>query len=373
MPISSVPLRKLLKLATAAALLAVALLMATFALPLPLWRTGEHPLPALEYQPVAGSTHDGADQRLWIDADPACGTGRRRDPDDCLALLSLLRSPRHVTVGVSTVFGNAPLAVTDRVARALLGRVDPATRPPLYRGCDRPLAQCATTGPPPAVAALTAQLRRAPLHLVALGPLTNLAAVLASEPALARQITQVVAVMGRRPGHLFHPAEGRSNTGILFGHGPVFRDLNAALDLQAVATVLAADVPLTLLPYPAARDVLLQPTDLQWIATLGAAGAWVAAGSMDWLDYWRRDIGIDGFYPFDLLAAAYLRAPADFRCARVNAWVGRDPLLPLFPRAPALMVTQAPSVPAGATAIGAAVYCDRARIEVRKQFEHAAR
>jgi hypothetical protein len=61
--------------------------------------------------------------------------------------------------------------------------------------------------------------------VVALGPLTNLAAVLDARPELRSRVARVVAVMGRRPGHVFHPAEGAGG-GLLFGHGPVFRDFN---------------------------------------------------------------------------------------------------------------------------------------------------
>ena len=33
------------------------------------------------------------------------------------------------------------------------------------------------------------------------------------------------------------------------------------------------------------------------------------------------------FYPFDLLAAAHVVEPRQFRCAWVQAWVGADPML----------------------------------------------
>ena len=46
-----------------------------------------------------------------------------------------------------------------------------------------------------------------------------------------RPVVRLVSVMGRRPGHIFHPSEGEGD-GILFGHGPVFRDLNFDLDRE---------------------------------------------------------------------------------------------------------------------------------------------
>lgn len=76
--------------------------------------------------------------RVWIDTDAACGAGPRRDPDDCLALLMLAK----------------------RLA-----------------------------------------LQQGRLDVVALGPLTNLAAVLSSDPAMANRITGLGHPDGARPVH----------------------------------------------------------------------------------------------------------------------------------------------------------------------------
>jgi hypothetical protein len=48
----------------------------------------------------------------------------------------------------------------------------------------------------------------------------------------------------------------------------------------------------------------------------------VAERSRAWLAFWRSEAGRDGFYPFDLMAAARVRDPTHFGCARVTAWVG---------------------------------------------------
>ena len=108
------------------------------------------------------------------------------------------------------------------------------------------------------------------------GPLTNLAAMLTLETALSIRITRVIAVMGRRPGHRFHPSENRATGAMLFGHGPVFRDLDAVLDPQAVSVVLASGIPVVLIPYTAARQGLMIGSDLDRVARIGIAGTWVA-------------------------------------------------------------------------------------------------
>ena len=39
---------------------------------------------------------------------------------------------------------------------------------------------------------------------------------------------------------------------------------------------------------------------------------------------WAHVVGLDGFYPFDALAAAYAIEPKLFGCAAVAVWVAKD-------------------------------------------------
>lgn len=294
--------------AAGAALLAAAL-AATLALPVRAWRTGEPPAPPLALVPPVPIPA----ARVWVDTDAACGHSPRTDPDDCLALLLLATAPAVRLAGISTVAGNAPLPVADSTTRALVTALAAggAAMPPVH------------AGGADAVAALGRALDAGPLVVVALGPLTNVAAALAAAPARAGRVTRVVAVMGRRHGHLFHPVEGGEAPSLL-GHGPVFRDLNVALDPDAAARVVASRVPLTLVPYEAAREVVLGAPALDAMAQRGGVRRWVASRARGWLGWWRAEVGIDGFYPFDLLAAARLTSPALLRCATVRVRVARD-------------------------------------------------
>jgi inosine-uridine nucleoside N-ribohydrolase len=301
--------------------LALALLLAiTLAMPVPAWRTGEPPPLPLETRP--GRPLGPAPLRVWIDdTDAACGRDARTDPDDCLALLLLAHTQAVRLAGISTVFGNAPLDVTDRTTRALVARLGAGGRfaPAVHRG-----AASANQGAETAASrALRQALRAGPLVIVALGPLTNVAAALEREPALARNVRHLVAVMGRRRGHLFHPVEG-GQAGSFLGHGPVFRDFNFAKDPDAAETVLEHRPPLTLVPYEAAREIVLGRETLDRMASRGGAARWVAARSRDWLAYWREEIGTQGFYPFDLVAAVYAIEPAMLECARTSVRVGKD-------------------------------------------------
>lgn len=337
--------------------LLVLLALATLATPLEQWRTGRLPVEPLPL--VDGGPAVELSRRVWIDTDAACGEGRTTDPDDCLAILMLLRSPSVDVAGISTVHGNAPLPVTDRVTRELVARVaagEDVAPPPVYRGAAHPLA--AGAAPTPAREAMARALAGGPVTIVALGPVTNLAAVLGARPELKANVARVAAVMGRRRGHIFHPAEGEGERAMLLGHGPVFRDFNFAMDPLAARRVLGLRLPLTLTPYEAARRVSVSAHDLAAMTAAGGAASWIAQRSGAWLDYWREDIGRDGFYPFDAMAAAWVLRPDLLDCAAVTAWVGEDPMIHWAPSGPLhLLAGHDHERPADALVEAPAVYC----------------
>ena len=259
---------RLLRASGVALVVLAALALATFALPVREWRTGELPAPALPL--VAGGPSVEMPARFWIDTDAACGHGRTTDPDDCLAILLLAGAVGPRLVGISTVFGNATLDATDSITRDLAARLRPeGTTPlPVHRGSAAPAEP--GRGLAPAHLALRRALGDGALTIVSLGPLTNIAVALADRPDLQGRVGRLVAVMGRRPGHLFHPAEGKGR-GILFGHGPVFSDFNFEQDRGAAAAVLAMRLPTTLIPYEVGRRVTLARDDLDRLAASGGA------------------------------------------------------------------------------------------------------
>ena len=338
----------------------IAGLLITLAMPIETWRTGDQRLVPLTFAPAPME----ASRRLWIDTDAACGHGRRTDPDDCFAIALLARASGFEIAGISTVFGNAPLDVVDRTTRELAARLSAEVGRPLavHSGAAAPLAKlqaAAPLGTSPASAAhhaLIAALEQGPLTVVALGPLTNLAGVLGARADLQSRIARLVAVMGRRPGHVFHPAEG-ANAGALFGHGPVFRDFNFVMDVEAAVRVVALGLPTSLIPYDAARGLEVTAGDLDRLTAYGGTGAWVAERARSWLSYWNEVVGRDGFYPFDLMAAAYVVRPDRFGCAAVQAWVGKDAALSWRPIA--LLVAQSGLRAKAARAAGPALYCTR--------------
>ena len=236
-------------------------------------RLADRPLPL-----ISGGPAVAAAARIWIDTDAACGAAPRADPDDCFAIIWLLAQGADV-IGISTSFGNA---AGDVVAATVTGLAAALAQPSpqVYTGYVAPADAGAGAGTdaapaPPGVIALQAARAEGPLTILALGPLTNIAAALQERPDLQANVTRLVAVMGHRPGHLFHAAEGRGN-GVAWGHGPIFRDLNVAADTNAVTAVLALGLPLTLIPFDAATGTLITADDLDRLASQSAGMAYVS-------------------------------------------------------------------------------------------------
>ncbi len=347
--------------------LGTVVLLISLMLPIKIWRTGELPAEPLPLHPAKAFATPPI--RVWIDTDAACGQDRRTDPDDCFAILLLSQQATVDIVGLSTVFGNAPLRETDPTTRDLI-RLLEKTRAhaiPVYRGASIPLKaeeSISTVPQQEAPEALRKALEEESLVIVALGPLTNVALALKNRPDLQANVTRLIAVMGRREGHVFHPVEGGTAHSFL-GHGPVFRDFNFAEDEEAAALVVNMGLPMTLVPYEAARNVTVDPTILAHLAGREGAAEWVAQQARPWLTYWREEIGRNGFYPFDLIAAAYVVEPSLLRCTDSPIVVKDDEWVFGWLGYRGLFIVPDAQSPTHTYAAGSTLYCP----EVSEQFE----
>jgi inosine-uridine nucleoside N-ribohydrolase len=203
-----------------------------------------------------------------IDTDPGV--------DDAVALMLAAASPELQLLAVTTVFGNTSVEVTTANAlrlRALAGLGDlpvaaGAARPLVYprvqptdswHGSDG-LGGRADLLPEPIGAvhhrgavALMADLLHvaaAPVTLVAIGPLTNIALLLATHPGVKPRIDRIVIMGGHVSGL---PAES-----------------NIHSDPEAARRVLVEeDVPATLVPLDLTRRATVGGA---WLAELAAAG-----------------------------------------------------------------------------------------------------
>ncbi len=251
---------------------------------------------------------------VWIDTDPACGQGATNDVDDCWALLQAFRSPELSILGISTVFGNTDghtaFTTATSVVQRLSGDKEASEMPPVFLGARGPEDRNDDIDTE-ATAALAEALRQSRVTIIALGPLTNIAAVLKRHPDRTAGIRGIVAVAGKRPDQgWFYPGSSR------FLH---FHDFNFRKDPAAFDVVLNSGIPLTLIPFELATKVMIRRSDLDTLLTSGAQAKWLADTSADWMGHWERRLGSDGFHPFDALAVGYVAMPDLFRCEALPA------------------------------------------------------
>ena len=197
-----------------------------------------------------------------IDCDP--GT------DDAFALLLAFASPELQVLAITVAGGNVSLATALRNALAL--RRLAGIRVPVFAGAERPLLGTFPTGPDGldgiaswddgaaeseiAADAIRRLLRGAlsPITIVGIGPATNLALVLGTEPALASRIERFVLMAGA------------------WGEGNVTpsAEFNAACDPEALQIVLSAGRPVVMATLEVTAQAIATP---ERIAALRATGA----------------------------------------------------------------------------------------------------
>jgi len=266
------------------------------------------------------------------------------DPDDCLAIWALAAHrvvERHDWLGLSVSFGNLGQGAGLATLLDLRASLGGAVLPDPVRGVARGRWASGYEINLPVVRRICRHLANERLTLLALGPLSLPAAVVDHCPKPAQARLTLVAVAGRRSGHVFHPAEDRASDAWL-RHGPVFSDFNVKSDVHAAGRVVESGVRLVLLPYEMAREF---EVDAELVAGLGRRpdGRWLAPRLRPWLAHWNRAMGRDGFYPFDLMAALYLADPGAFDCRAIPVSFARDPLIGWFGGPPSLLI--APGTP----------------------------
>ena len=214
---------------------------------------------------------------VLIDTDPGI--------DDALALLLAWNSPEIRVEAVTTVAGNVSLDAASTNLLRLLALRRPDPRPVAAAGAAGPLARALSTATryhgedglgdlpdwpavdrlprsPDAVAVILEAARRheRDLTIVALGPLTNLALALKEDAAAVGRVGRVVAMGGAVdvPGNVTPTAE-----------------FNMSVDPEAAHRVLAAGLPLEVVPLDATRQAVLPRAGMR--ATLARAPGPVAS------------------------------------------------------------------------------------------------
>lgn len=248
---------------------------------------------------------------VWLDVDVATGMPNR-DVDDGLAMIQAFNSPELTIRGVSAVFGNSPLDKGVPIAREIVAKFGPkgvyvhpgaASLDDFGKVTD-------------AVRAMAVSLRAKPMHILALGPVTNVGTLVQKHPELHDRIESIVMVAARRPGQRFTYPEHT---------GPPFRDFNFENDPAAMKAILETDIPLVFAPWEVSSHVWLTQKDLDWLAKEGGSGVWITEKSLGWLEMWETRLNLHGFNPFDTLAIGWMTHPELIQGMKVIARIEEGP------------------------------------------------
>jgi len=240
---------------------------------------------------------------LVVDTDPGI--------DDALALLLALASPEVELQLVTTVHGNVDLARTTENALRVLhlaGRSDVPVAVGARSSLVVPQAERAghvhgaeglggvvlppspaSVDPRPAVVALAELLLASdrPVTVAAIGPLTNIALLLAVYPDAAARIGRLV-VMG-----------GSATRG---GNVTAAAEFNVWADPEAAAVVFSSGLSTVMVGLDVTLPTVLTEAGIARFAAAGPVGAQAAAVLRQYLDHARTAYGTDGVVVHDALA-----------------------------------------------------------------------
>jgi len=271
-------------------------------------------------------------RKIIIDCDPG--------QDDAVMLLLALACPEQFDIlGITTVAGNVPLALTERNARImceLAGRSDV----PVFAGCDKPMQRALITaenvhgktgidgvriyepGIPlqsqHAVDFIIETLLNArdeSVTLVPTGPLTNIGQAIKREPRILDKIREIVLMGGAM-------REGGNTTPCA--------EFNILEDPDAAQIVLACGRPLTIAPLDVTHQALVTRDRIEQIRKINSPVGDAIVGMMEFFNRFDSEkYGSEGAPLHDPCTIAYLLKPELFKGKFCNVEVETESPLTL--------------------------------------------
>jgi purine nucleosidase len=227
-----------------------------------------------------------AKRPIIIDCDPG--------QDDAICLLLAMSSPDELDIlGVTTVAGNVPLALTERNARQIRDIAD-RSDVKIYAGCSKPMVRDLVTAErvhgktgidgieivepkqpledKHAVDFIIETLNgadRESITLVPMGPLTNIAQAFTKDPSILEKVEQIVLMGGAM-------REGGN-------HSPS-AEFNILVDPHAADTVFRCGRPITVMGLDVTHQVLATPERRARIRAIDNEAARATAGMLDFFN-----------------------------------------------------------------------------------------
>jgi inosine-uridine nucleoside N-ribohydrolase len=239
-----------------------------------------------------------------------------------------LNSPELDVRGISISYGNTVVENAYRNAVEIMRKVKHPVRVTLGIGARRPLKRqldvaadthgpsglgYADVPPPGVILDYVRPLERMldaqpePVTLVTLGPVTSLALVLRANPGLVREkVGRHVAMIGNIEAA---------------GNQTRFSEFNAWCDPEALATVLAAEIPTEMIGLDVTRKLIIKGNEVERLAH---SSPWLHDALRFYVEFHKKQEGLDGAVINDVLAIAYLLQPDVLTFSDLRLSVGLD-------------------------------------------------
>ncbi|WP_433674237.1 nucleoside hydrolase [Microbacterium gorillae] len=222
------------------------------------------------------------------------------DVDDLMALALILGTPTVDLVGITTVYGDTALRA--RLAQRVLTLA--GADAPVHAGIQKPLSgrdvwwaghegdlypelEKDTYDSDDAVRFLVDTVTASPgeLDVIAIGPLTNIAAAITADPAFASSVRHLWVMGGD------------------FAAGEA--EHNFVSDVDAATIVFDAGIPTTITGLEITRQLQIARDDLDRIAAAGDLGATIRAEIEQWWAFWNTEWNV----PHDPITVLTLTEP----------------------------------------------------------------
>jgi inosine-uridine nucleoside N-ribohydrolase len=229
---------------------------------------------------------DNKNMRILIDTDPAIGM-RFKDIDDGLALLFLIASSTVSIEGITINFGNVSADKGYSVAKRLLKLVKVDF--PIFKGAE---SRNDLGKSNPAVDFLIETVRKNPkeITLLALAPLTNIATAMMLDNSFAHNLKNLIIMGGA----------------LHFRPFSFFGEFNFHRDGKAASLVMSSPIAKTLITMDVCSQAVFKREHLEKFQNHNSDVARFLARTISpWLNKMRFITGKGGFYPWDVVAAAY--------------------------------------------------------------------
>lgn len=238
-----------------------------------------------------------AKEKVIIDTDPAIGYPFR-DVDDGLAMAIGLNSPELEIVGITTIYGNHTQDKTYKKAQEIIKEAKSSVS--IYRGAEG----ARQYGEAPASRFIKDAVLSSPgeITIIAIGPLTNLAAAIKSDPKVGPSIKQVISMGGA--------LETR-----LLGIPPGMFDLNWGADPDSTRLVIESVPKLVMISTDLCMEVVFTREKFHQLQSAPFLAPYLSKQVKPWLHFNELFFHTDqgrGFFPWDTLAVIYLLDPTVF-------------------------------------------------------------